>query len=61
MVPREITYTAQARLVRKTAWYVDVESGHLIIFDRNESRSWEDKLFHRHGRAGGVEIEVWGM
>ena len=50
--------------LEQTAAYMDrcaAESGHLIIFDRDESRSWEDKLFHRHESAGGVEIEVWGM
>ena len=34
-------------------------SGHLVIFDRREDRSWDDKLFHRSD-AGG-EIHVWGM
>ncbi|MCY4487683.1 MAG: AAA-like domain-containing protein [Deltaproteobacteria bacterium] len=50
--------------LEQTAAYMDrcaAESGHLIIFDRDESRSWEDKLFHRRELAGGVEIEVWGM
>ena len=50
--------------LEQTAAYMDrcaAESGHLIIFDRDESRSWEDKLFHRRESAGGVEIEVWGM
>ena len=50
--------------LEQTAAYMDrcaAEAGHLIIFDRDESRSWEDKLFHRRERAGGVEIEVWGM
>ena len=48
----------------QTAAYMDrcaAEAGHLVIFDRDESRSWEDKLFHRREPAGGVEIEVWGM
>ena len=50
--------------LEQTAAYMDrcaAEAGHLVIFDRDESRSWEDKLFHRHESAGGVEIEVWGM
>ena len=48
----------------QTAAYMDrcaAEAGHLVIFDRDESRSWEDKLFRRREAAGGVEIEVWGM
>ncbi len=48
----------------QTAAYVDrcdAEAGHLVIFDRDESRSWEDKLSHRRESAASVEIEVWGM
>ncbi len=48
----------------QTAAYMDrcaAEAGHLVIFDRDESRGWDDKLFHRHETTGGVDIEVWGM
>ena len=50
--------------LEQTAAYMDrcaAEAGHLVIFDRDESRSWEDKLFHRRERAAGAGIEVWGM
>ena len=51
--------------VEQTAGYVDrcaAEAGHLVIFDRNEGRSWDDKVFHyRRPSAGGPDIHVWGM
>ena len=48
----------------QTAEYMDrcgAEAGHLVIFDRDPSRTWTDKLFHRHESAGNVPIDVWGM
>ena len=57
--------------VEQTARYVDrcaAEAGHLIVIDRRENRSWEEKVFHlrrrsAHPRRGGgaVPIDVWGM
>ena len=51
--------------VEQTAGYVDrcaAEAGHLVIFDRNERRSWDDKVFHhRRPSAGGRDVHVWGM
>ncbi len=35
--------------------------GHLIIFDRSENRSWEEKIFQRKETCQGHEIVVWGM
>jgi hypothetical protein len=35
--------------------------GHLIIFDRNPDRSWDDKLFQRSELVRGKTIGVWGM
>ena len=46
----------------QTAEYMDrcgADAGHLVIFDRDESRTWADKLFHRRESAGPVPIEVW--
>ena len=48
----------------QTAAYMDrcaAEAGHLVIFDRDEARRWEEKLFRRRETVGGVGIEVWGM
>ncbi len=51
--------------VEQTAGYMDrcgAEEGHLVVFDRREGRSWEDKVFHACRTAGnGAEVEVWGM
>ena len=34
--------------------------GHLVIFDRTEGRSWEEKIYRRE-ETGGVPVTVWGM
>ena len=51
--------------VGQTAEYMDrcaAAAGHLVIFDRDEGRSWDEKVFHRNVQAeSGTEIEVWGM
>ena len=50
--------------VAQTARYVDrcdAEAGHLVIFDRDESRTWADKVFRRDEPAGGGTVTVWGM
>ncbi len=35
--------------------------GHLVIFDRSEKRSWDEKVFRREESAGGRKVTVWGM
>ncbi len=35
--------------------------GHLVIFDRSEDRSWDEKVFRREESAGGRKVTVWGM
>ena len=50
--------------LEQTAAYLDRcagEAGHLVIFDRDEGRRWEEKIFHRRESAGGRAIDVWGM
>ena len=50
--------------LEQTAGYMDrcaAEGGHLVIFDREEGRSWDEKVFCRRESAGGVEVVVWGM
>ena len=57
--------------VEQTARYVDrcaAEAGHLVVIDRRENRSWEEKVFHlrRHSAHqrrghGAVPVDVWGM
>ena len=48
----------------QTQGYMDrcgAESGHLVIFDCREGRSWRERLFRRNETAGGRQITVWGM
>ena len=42
--------------LEQTAGYMDrcaAEAGHLVVFDREEGRSWEEKVFCRRESAGG--------
>ena len=37
------------------------DSGHLIVFDRDPERKWEDRIFQRDEIYGNKKIKVWGM
>ncbi len=39
----------------------DAKEGHLIVFDRREDVSWEQKIFKRAEEYKGQLITVWGM
>lgn len=49
----------------KQTWeYMDrgaAEAGHLVIFDRDPSRTWEEKIFRRTEPYQDRPITVWGM
>ena len=51
--------------VRQTARYMDrcgAESGHLVVFDRREGRSWKQRIHRRTKQApDGTVVTVWGM
>ena len=50
--------------LQQTAGYMDksaANSGHLVVFDRDEGRPWSEKIFHRVEKVEGVAIHVWGM
>ena len=51
--------------VEQTAGYMDrcgAQDGHLVVFDRREGRSWDEKVFRLARTAqSGAEIAVWGM
>ena len=52
------------RGLEQTAGYMErcaARSGHLVVFDRREGRSWDEKIFRRDESAGGRTITVWGM
>jgi hypothetical protein len=38
-----------------------VAEGHLVIFDRDPGKPWEEKLFRREEAYQGSTITVWGM
>jgi hypothetical protein len=49
----------------QTLEYVDRCGGaaeaHLVIFDRNPTRSWEEKIYRQEEERGGRKVVVWGM
>jgi hypothetical protein len=50
--------------LEQTAGYMDrcgAGAGHLVVFDRNPNRTWEEKIFHRAEVHAGRTIQVWGM
>ena len=53
-----------AKGLEQTAAYMDrgaVREGHLVVFDRSEGRSWEEKVFRRTEAVGDRVITAWGM
>ena len=50
--------------LEQTRAYMDrcaAPEGHLVIFDRDEDRSWEQKIYGRRETEGGAPVTVWGM
>ena len=51
--------------LKQTAEYMDlvgtVDEGHLIIFDRTQELTWEERLWHKSYEYQGRTIMVWGM
>ena len=51
--------------LEQTAAYMDrcaAQEGHLVIVDRAEGKTWDEKVFHRRmASPGGVPVDVWGM
>ena len=50
--------------LRQTARYMDrcgAESGHLVVFDLDAKRSWEEKIYRREEAFEGRTVTVWGM
>ncbi len=39
----------------------EAAEGHLVIFDRDAAKSWEDKVFRRERSIGDTPISIWGM
>ena len=50
--------------LEQTREYMDrctAAEGHLVIFDRTEGRSWDDKIYRREETESGAPVTVWGM
>ena len=50
--------------LEQTARYMDgsrADEGHLVIFDRDPSKTWEEKIFRLTEVVNGKTIHVWGM
>lgn len=48
----------------QTAQYMDTShatEGHLVIFDRNPKKSWDEKIYQRQEIVDNKTITVWGM
>ena len=48
----------------QTRDYMDLcstDEGHLVIFDRDTTRSWDDKVYRRRETVDNATITVWGM
>jgi hypothetical protein len=35
--------------------------GHLVIFDRSENKTWEEKIYTQKETVGNKKITIWGM
>ncbi len=49
----------------QTYQYMDqlgnIAEGHLVIFDSDLEKTWEERIFHEEREYNGVKIGVWGM
>ena len=68
VIELKIRYNSLEETIEKgleQTWaYMDkcaADSGHLVIFDRSEKRSWDEKIFVRKESFKNTEINVWGM
>ena len=64
----KVRHKSLERTVREglaqTAEYMDrcgCEAGHLVIFDRDADKQWQDKIFRRDECYQGRQVTVWGM
>ena len=57
--------TLIAKGLEQTAEYMDmvgsVDEGHLIIFDRTQQTTWDERIWHKPYEYGKRTIMVWGM
>jgi hypothetical protein len=39
----------------------NADEGHLVIFDRDKQKSWDEKIFTRDAEIKGEKIMIWGV
>lgn len=57
----EQTIDEGLKQIRRYMDRCDAESGHLIVFDRSEGRTWKQKIFRRRAPGEDRPITIWGM
>ena len=60
---KSIEETIKQGLIQTKA-YMDKcgsDYGHLVIFDRNKEKSWDEKIFHKIEKQENKTIHIWGM
>ena len=53
-----------AQGLEQTAEYMDIKhatEGHLVIFDQDSNKTWDEKIYQTDHAAGNKTIHVWGM
>ena len=64
-IKRGDLYKVIEKGLEQTAEYMDlvgsVDEGHLIIFDRTQEKTWDERIWHKPYEYGGRTIMVWGM
>ena len=64
-IKRGDLHTMIEKGLEQTVEYMDlvgsVEEGHLIIFDRTQEKTWDERIWHKPHEHNGHTIMVWGM
>ncbi|MDI6794483.1 MAG: AAA-like domain-containing protein [bacterium] len=63
LVYSSISYTIKKGL-EQTWEYADrcgTDEAHLVIFDRDKNKTWDEKIFSRQETYQGKQIKIWGM
>ena len=68
VIELKVVYRSVERTVTEgldqTAAYMErcaTAEGHLVVFDRDALKSWDEKIFRRAETYEGKTITVWGM
>ena len=63
-IRRKSLETTLAQGLEQTAAYAatcGADEAHLILFDRDGNKEWEDRIWERTETGNGRVIQVWGM